>query len=72
MDDVLPVSVRGDVSPEVEDAPSVVVEKLIPSSGLKGPDAFWDVKELARSCCLPGGSGAFRKRLAKPALMIPG
>lgn len=39
---------------------------------LVDPDMLGDARLSADACAFPGGSGAFRKRLAIPDLMIPG
>jgi hypothetical protein len=39
---------------------------------LRDPEAFCEARDSARACSLPGGSGAFRNRLAMPDEMIPG
>lgn len=47
-------------------------EKLGVPSRLREPDAFCEANDPESSCSLPGGSGAFLKRLAIPDLMMPG
>jgi hypothetical protein len=67
LDDMID-SGAGDAMPD--DVPRS--EKIGVPSRLKEPDAFCEANDPASSCSLPGGSGAFLKRLAMPDLMIPG